>query len=68
MGHDDTHDRTPYAKMLVISLSAVVSEVSGISVAMVQVETAEMAKTAESEGLTAKANQSGTKAQAVCAA
>jgi hypothetical protein len=32
------------------------------------VETAEMAKTAESEGLMAKANQSGTKAEAMCAA
>jgi hypothetical protein len=68
VSHDDNHDRAPYARMLVISLSAVVSEVCGISVVIVQAEIAEMAVTGEPEALMAKANQLGMTAQAVCAA
>ncbi len=68
MSHDDTHDRAPYARMLVISPSVVVLEVCGILVVIVQAETAEMAVTGEPEVSMVKVNQLGMTAQAVCTA
>ncbi len=51
MDHVDTYSKAPYARKLVVSLSAVVSEECEISVAMVQMVMVEMVETVQLGGI-----------------